>query len=325
MSVDRRQLLSSGLLGAASVLTITGVAQAQTSQTPPSPMETTEYIDLWPNGPSGLINTSLKEITEVTGTPPFGRTWGVTQPRIGVYRPANPNGSAMLVIPGGGYRIASVDKEGRDIARYLAAQGITAFVLIYRMPAEGWEKASDVPLMDAQRAIRLIRRKADDFGIDAEKVGVMGFSAGGHLCASLATRFAANVYAPVDEADALSARPFLSAPIYPVVTMIPGITHKGSHDNLIGADADEATTRLYSTEQHVTADTPPTFIVHSEDDATVPVENALLLRAALKKTGVAVETHLYPYGGHGYGMTNPDLNWGPLFLTFARRQKLFAG
>lgn len=325
MSVDRRQLLSSGLLGAASVLTITGAAQAQASETPPSPMETTEYIDLWPNGATGLINTSLKETTEVSGTPPFGRTWGVTRPRIGVYRPTKPNGAVMLVIPGGGYRIASVDKEGRDIARFLAANGITAFVLIYRMPAEGWEKASDVPLMDAQRAMRLIRRKADDFGIVAEKVGVMGFSAGGHLCASLATRFDAKVYTPIDDADTLSARPFLSAPIYPVVTMRPDVTHKGSRENLIGADADEAKTELYSTEQQVTSQTPPTFIVHSEDDATVPVENALLLRAALKQAGVLVETHLYPKGGHGYGLTNPDLDWGPLFLNFARVQGLMQG
>lgn len=321
MSLDRRHLLTSGLLGAASALTAASTASAQTPPAQPV-TETTEYIDLWPQGPAGLLKPDLKEITEVSGTPPFGRTWGVTRPRIGVYRPTKPNGAAMLVIPGGGYRIASVDKEGRDIAHYLTANGITAFVLIYRMPAEGWQNAADVPLMDAQRALRLIRRKAGDFGIMAEKVGVMGFSAGGHLCASLATRFDAQVYAPVDEADVLSARPFLSAPIYPVVTMRPEVTHKGSRDNLIGAGADEAAIRLYSTEQQVTPQTPPTFIVHSEDDATVPVENALLLRAALKQAGVVVETHLYPKGGHGYGLTNPDLDWGTLFLNFARVQGL---
>lgn len=321
MSLDRRHLLTSGLLGAASALTTASTASAQTL--PAQPLtETTEYIDLWPDGPQGLLKPDLKETTEVSGTPPFGRTWGVTRSRIGVYRPANPNGAAMLVIPGGGYRIASVDKEGRDIAHFLNAHGITAFVLIYRMPAEGWQNAADVPLMDAQRALRLIRRKADDFGIATEKVGVMGFSAGGHLCASLATRFDAKVYTPIDDADTLSARPFLSAPIYPVVTMRPGITHNGSRENLIGTNADEATTRLYSTEQQVTAQTPPTFIVHSEDDATVPVENALLLRAALKQAGVPVETHLYPKGGHGYGLTNPDLHWGSQFLNFARVQGL---
>jgi len=327
-ALDRRLLLSSGLfaLGAAASASARAQTQNQTqNQTKhqaPLPADTDEYIPLWPNGPVGLLKPDLKEITEGSGTPVFRRTWGVTNPRLGVYRPANPNGAAMLVIPGGGYQIASVDKEGRDIARFLNGHGITAFVLIYRMPAEGWENAADVPLMDAQRALRLIRHKAGDFGLEADRVGVMGFSAGGHLCASLATRFEAKVYQPVDAADALSARPFLSAPIYPVVSMKAGITHNGSRNNLIGADADEATVRLYSAEEHVTAQTPPTFLAHSEDDGAVPVDNSLLLRAALKRAGVTVETHLYPKGGHGFGLTNPDIDWGPLFITFARLQKL---
>ncbi|MDC7682419.1 alpha/beta hydrolase [Asticcacaulis sp. BYS171W] len=324
MTIDRRTLLSAGLTSGL-IATSAGAVHATTPQEVMGLPDTTEYIDLWPKGPAGRLNPALTETSPASGEPAMRRTSGIVNPRMAVYRPKTPNGSAMLIIPGGGYRIVSIDNEGHYIARYLAAAGITAFVLFYRLPNEGWANQADVPLTDAQRAMRLIRARAKTYNLDPQKVGAMGFSAGGHLCCSLATRYAASVYTAVDEADALDARPVLFAPVYPVVSMRPGITHTGSRDNLIGATAEEAKLALYSTDEQVTTQTPPAFIVHAEDDKTVPVENSLRLRAALRKVGVTVETHLYPEGGHGFGLRNPKAQWGELFLNFARGRGLFNG
>lgn len=329
MTIDRRTLLTTGLLGAG----LLGSTAAQAQTAPPSPLalspgalpdDTTEIIPLWPKGAPGRLNASLKESVRLNNNNPRARfVTGVVEPRLSVYRPKTPNGAAMLIIPGGGYGFVSIDNEGHSVARFMAERGITAFFLTYRLPAEGWANASDVPVMDAQRGLRLIRAYARDYGVDPARIGVMGFSAGGHLCASLATRYNASVYSQVDQADALSARPFLFAPIYPVISMMPGVTHGGSRQNLIGANPSEATTLTYSPQANITTDTPPAFIVHSENDDVVPVENALLLRAALKKEGIKVETHLYPEGGHGYGIRSPLVPWGENFIHFARRQNLF--
>ncbi|MFD2783694.1 alpha/beta hydrolase [Novosphingobium pokkalii] len=159
---------------------------------------------------------------------------GITRPRMAVFRPDRPNGAAVMITPGGGYRWIVVDKEGYEIGRWLAARGFTAFVLFYRLPGEGWSSGPDTPLVDAQRAMRLVRHRARDFAIDPERIAAMGFSAGGHVCADLAARFAANVYTPRDAADALSARPHSAAPIYPVVSMDPAIAHAGSRQLLLG-------------------------------------------------------------------------------------------
>jgi len=159
--------------------------------------------------------------------------YGITRPRLAVFAPDRPNGAAVMITPGGGYRWVVVDKEGYEIGRWLAARGFTAFVLFYRLPGEGWASGPDAPLADAQRAMRLIRSRAKDFAIDPERVAAMGFSAGGHVCADLGARFNARVYAPVDAADQLSARPHCAAPLYPVVSMDPAIAHKGSREKLL--------------------------------------------------------------------------------------------
>lgn len=323
MKLDRRTLLTSGFAGIG--LAVSSPSASLESPLPSStkPDDTAEFIDLWPQGAPGQLNAALTETLKWSGNPPSKRfVTGVVRPRLSVYRPKVPNGGAMLILPGGGYGFVSIDNEGHEIARYLAAAGITAFYLTYRLPAEGWANASDVPLMDAQRGLRLIRHHAGKYGVDPARIGVMGFSAGGHLCASLATRYNALVYPAADTVDTLSARPNLFAPIYPVISMKSGVTHGGSKANLIGATADAAKVSLYSTEDQVTLDTPPAFIAHSEDDKTVPVENALLLRAALKASGVTVETHLFPEGGHGYGLNSAKAPWGPLFLRFAKDRGL---
>ena len=181
-------------------------------------------------------------------------------------------------------------------------------------------------LQNTQRAMRLIRDRASAYGIDPERVAATGFSAGGHACADLAARFAQTVYAPVDKADALSARPIVAAPIYPVISMSAPAAHAGSHEKLIGANASAALEEGHSPHRHIPANAPPHFILHAEDDDVVPVDNALLLRAALRAKGIAVETHLFTHGGHGFGLRKaigkPAEAWPDLFLAWAKTQGL---
>lgn len=293
----------------------------------PAPVAT---IDLWPGVAPGLLNPDLKEVVTETSTDPqihVRHVNGISRPRLSVFPAANPNGAAMIVIPGGGYVDNWFDHEGYEIASFLNAQGISAFVLFYRLPKEGWAKAADAPVSDAQRAMRLVRSQAAKYGIDPARVGVLGFSAGGHLTASIATRYDAKVYDAVDDADSLSARPYLAAPIYPVISMDPAIAHMGSREALLGLAPTAEQLVTYSPDKMVTKDTPPCFLTHAEDDATVPVENTILFRAALKAAGVTVETHLFPEGGHGFGLRHvvgmPAHAWGDLFLAFAKARGLY--
>lgn len=314
--IDRR-----GALGlAASAAIAPALARAQMVD---------ELIYLWPKGaPGPPAKLPVQRIDERSADPahPDRAVFGTVKPWLAVFRPAKANGSAVLVIPGGGYEWIGVDKEGYEVARWLAAHGITAFVLFYRLPGEGWTSGPDVSLSDAQRAMRLIRHHAAEYRVDPAKVAVMGFSAGGHLAADLATRFAAKTYAPVDAADTLSARPSAAAPIYPVVSMTLPAAHPGSRNLLVGEHASSALEEAHSPDRNVPADAPPCFIVHAEDDGLVPVENALLLRAALKAKGVPVETHLFAEGGHGFGLDRavgkPVTAWPGLFLTWAASQGL---
>eukprot|EP01035_Chromulina_nebulosa_P044067 gene44067-59676_t len=179
-----------------------------------------------------------------------------------VFRPAIPNGAAALVMPGGGYKWVVIDKEGYEIARWLAARGWTVFVLFYRLPGDGWAAGPDVALADAQRAMRLIRYHARDYGIIPERVAAMGFSAGGHVCGDLATRFATATYQPVNAADRLSARPDVAAPIYAVQSMTAPLAHAGSRELLIGANASPALERAHSPASNVTRATM-TFVVEA--------------------------------------------------------------
>ena len=195
-------------------------------------------------------------------------------------------------------------------------------MLTYRLPAEGWANRSLVPLQDAQRAMRLIRSRAADLGIDPARVGVLGFSAGGHLAADLATAFDERAYAPVDEADRLSARPAFAGLIYPVTTLEPG-THGGSRDNLLGPNASPALIAARSPVLHVSAATPPSFVVAAFDDGTVPIPNSLDWIAACRTAKTSVEAHLLAEGGHGFGFhlprDNPGARWPDLFAAWLRK------
>lgn len=329
--IDRRTALLGSL-----ALGLSAAADAQTA--PPSkgtgaPVpglpEPSETIDLWPKGAPGAPAAPLVETVDERSKDAAltdRAVYGISRPRLVVFRPRIPNGSAALVMPGGGYRWVVIDKEGYEIARWLAARGWTVFVLFYRLPGEGWAAGPDVALGDAQRAMRLIRVRASDYGIYPERVAAMGFSAGGHVCGDLATRHGATTYAPVDTADRLSARPDVAAPIYAVQSMSLSLAHPGSRDLLLGKNPTPALEAAHSPALNVSAQTPPCFLVHAEDDPTVPVENSIAMRAALKAKGVAVETHLFQHGGHGFGLRRaagkPAEIWPDLFANWARTQGL---
>ncbi|WP_242148766.1 alpha/beta hydrolase [Sphingomonas sp. BAUL-RG-20F-R05-02] len=292
------------------------------------PAYPTEEIDVWPGIPPGApAILPVEQVIETGDAQHHGRmVKGIVRPRMKVFRPSRPNGAALLVTPGGGYSVIVIDVEGYQIGPWLAERGWTVFVLYYRLPGEGWAHRADVPLADAQRAMRLIRSRAPTYGIDPAKVGALGFSAGGHVCGDLATRYDATVYAPVDAADRLSARPAIAAPIYAVQSMSAPLAHGGSRDMLLGPNPSVETQRAHSPAHNVTAATPPVFMAHAEDDTTVSVENTVEMRAALKMAGVKVETHLFTAGRHGLGLPGaagePARHWKDMFAVWAQAQGL---
>jgi len=310
--------LAAGLFGSAA-------SAAQRGNWPAYPAE---EIDLWPGTPPGApAPLPVEQVIENGNAQHHSRmVKGISRPRMKVFRPAQPNGAALLVTPGGGYSVIVIDVEGYQIGPWLSQRGWTVFVLYYRLPGEGWANRADVPLADAQRAMRLIRSRAAQYGFDPEKVGALGFSAGGHLCGDLATRYDARVYDPVDAADRLSARPAIAAPIYAVQSMSAPLAHAGSRDMLLGPNPTAALERAHSPANNVSAATPPCFMAHAEDDKVVSVENTVEMRAALKAAGVKVETHLFTAGGHGFGLPGlagePARHWPEMFAIWARAQGL---
>jgi acetyl esterase/lipase len=320
MSVKRRDLLAG--LAAASALRF----ETASSQSPPRGLaQPTETIDLWPAAAPGAPTVLPIETVDERSTDPLlndRAVHGIARPRLVVFRAVNPDGAAVMIIPGGAYRLIVIDKEGYEMGRWFAARGITAFVLFHRLPAEGWAAGPDVVLSDAQRAMRLIRARAATYGFDPGRVAAMGFSAGGHACADLMTRFATRTYAPQDAADTLSARPSIAAAIYPVVSMSAPLAHAGSREKLLGVAPTPALERAHSPHLNVTHDTPPCFLLHAADDDVVPFGNSLLLHAALRAQGVPVELHLFEQGGHGFGLRKalgkPVEAWPELFVAWAR-------
>lgn len=323
-------LLSYGCL-APSVLAQTLPAQIETREvrtlTPrsvermrPPAWDAAEQMMLWPGGAPGLAD--YKPLTDLPGWPgSFLKS--IAAPSLHIWRPQHPNGRTLLVIPGGGYLFVSIANEGVEIAERFAGQGYLVAVLDYRLPGEGWAARADVPLQDAQRAIRLLRLHAADYGVRPDRITVMGFSAGGHLAASLAVSSDETVYAPLDAADALSARPDAAALIYPVLSMEPPLAHAGSRSLLLGGSPSDELAAKRSPVRHIDARTPPSFLVHSWDDNTVSPENVLVWSAAAHAAGRPVELHLFQEGGHGYGLGIPDSPstvWADLFLRWLDRQ-----
>ncbi|MEC3905638.1 alpha/beta hydrolase [Tamlana sp. 2201CG12-4] len=261
-----------------------------------------KIIELWGGNVPNSQETTENEVVEKTN---ITRISLVKTPTLEIFIPAKQSatGKAVIICPGGGYRILSYDWEGTDVAKWFNSKGIAAFVLKSRLPlSKSVIVSNEAPLQDAQRAIRWVRHHAQKYNIDPNQVGVMGFSAGGHLASTLGVQFDTPNNFKEHPLDTISARPDFTVLVYPVVTMKDDFTHKGSQNNLLGKEASDSLKIKYSNELHVTANTPPTFMVHSGDDKAVPVENSLQLYKALKDKGVKSEIHIYPYGGHGYGL-----------------------
>ncbi len=257
---------------------------------------------LWPDD---IPNSQESEETEVLEKSDVLNISKVQEPNISVYLPSKrqATGEAFVICPGGGYARLAFDWEGIDVAKFLNSKGIAAIVLKYRLPDSKSIKVSyEAPLQDAQRAIRLVRFHSEEWNIDKNKIGVIGFSAGGHLASTLGTQFDRENSFTGDSIDTINARPDFMALIYPVVSMKSGITHTGSRNSLLGENPDEKLVEEFSGELQVTNNTPPTFIVHSTDDMVVPVDNSLLFYKALKEKEIHSEMHIYPEGGHGYSL-----------------------
>ncbi|MFA6403441.1 MAG: alpha/beta hydrolase-fold protein [Salinivirgaceae bacterium] len=271
-----------------------------------------KVIDLWNgNVPGSIPNPNYKQIIDSAY---WIKIRYIATPTIQVYpAPADKNtGAAVVVCPGGGYYGISFVGEGIEIAKWLNSLGISAIVLHYRLPDDAiMENKSIAPLQDGQEAIRMVRRNAKEWGIDPHKIGIMGFSAGGHLASTVSTHFNEKVYEPI---DSTSARPDFSLLIYSVISMDTSITHKGSRENLIGKNPSPEMEKHFSNALQVTNATPPAFMIHSIDDGTVPVENSIEYALAMKKHNVPCELHIYERGGHGYGLTighlkNTESTW----------------
>ncbi len=263
-----------------------------------------EAILLYPDGTPGLKKTGVIEKSPKDGG--ITRISNVTQPAITFYFPKNKTTDAAVIIcPGGGYGILAYDHEGTEIAEWFNKKGMTAIVLKYRLPErENFDNVSIRPLQDAQAAIRYVRKNAGKYGIAKNKIGIMGFSAGGHLAATASTLFDTQVGEITDAT--VSVRPDFSLLIYPVISFDKEVTHTGSKENLIGKNPSKEDEVRFSPEKQVKADTPPAFLVSTTDDWVVP-ENAIAYYLACKKNKVPVEIHIYEKGGHGYALKNNNL------------------
>jgi acetyl esterase/lipase len=250
----------------------------------------------------GLVVTEQMDDRGRSGAPDR-RYRNITTPHLEIFRAPHPNGCGVVILPGGGYSYVVIDKEGRDVARWFNSIGINAFVLKYRLPNTTAHRfGPEIPLRDAQHAMRLVRRRAAEFGVQPDRLGVIGFSAGGHLASTLATHFDAgqpDAAAPVDRA---SCRPDFLILGYPVISMDEAVTHAGSRTELLGKHPGADLIQRFSNELQVTSNTPPVFLVAATDDKAVKVDNSLRFYAAARAAGVPVELHIFERGGHGFGI-----------------------
>lgn len=278
------------------------IAAAQTKPDLPKPEL------LWPGGAPGALGAE-----------------DVDQPALTAYiaDPKKATGTAVVVCPGGGYRNLAMDHEGKQIADWLNGLGISAFVLKYRL---GPRYHHPAPLLDAQRAIRMVRSRAAQYGISADRVGIWGFSAGGHLASTAGTHFDLGNASASDAIERVSSRPDFLVLAYPVLTLTEeAFVHKGSRLNLLGETPGRELVESLSNEKHVTADTPPTFLFHTTDDTAVPAENSILFYLALRKHKIPAEMHIYEPGRHGVGLAHNDpvlSSWGQRLADWFRTRGL---
>jgi acetyl esterase/lipase len=242
---------------------------------------------LWPNGAPGAKGNAEGD-----------------KPTLTIYLPPaqKATGAAVVICPGGGYGHLAVDHEGHQIAQWLNSFGVAGFIVKYRHRNSGAGYGHPVPLQDAQRAIRIVRSRAKEWDISPDRIGIIGFSAGGHLASSAATHFQESFGAPQDAIDRVSCRPDFAILVYPVISFTEPFTHTGSRKNLLGAKPDPALVQKMSNEKQVTPQTPPTFLIHSWEDKVVPVENSIHFYLALRRAQVPAEMHIVLKGAHGFGL-----------------------
>jgi acetyl esterase/lipase len=282
-------------------------------------------LKLWPDGIPGSIADPSYIENIITTDGRITRCNKVVTPDLTVFLPApeKANGTAVMICPGGGYGTLAFDHEGNAIAKWLNDNGIAGIILKYRLPSDQIMIDKSIgPLQDAQEAMRIIRRNATEWKIDPKKVGVIGFSAGGHLASTISTHYAEKVY---DVKDIISARPDFSLLIYPVVSMDTTITHRGTRNNLIGIDPTEKNVLRFSNEKQITSDTPPAFLVHSADDKAVPVMNSIGYFRGLQKNNIPAELHVFQKGGHGYGLSpngGTESSWPGLCIKWLKAMGL---
>jgi acetyl esterase/lipase len=269
----------------------------------PAGLQDGQTIPLWAGPAPGALGTADTDIPTLTVYLPRALTT------------ATP---AVIVCPGGAYVNLASNHEGRQVANYLNSLGIAAFVLRYRL---GPRYHHPIELGDAQRAIRMLRARATEWRLDPARIGILGFSAGGHLAMTASTHFDGGNAKGSDSIDAASSRPDFAILGYPVISLTEAWTHRGSKTNLLGESADPALAKSLSGENSVTKDTPPTFIFHTDADTTVPAENSVYYYLALRKAGVPAEMHIFEKGPHGVGLANNDAalsEWSKLMANWLR-------
>ncbi len=281
-----------------------------------------EEIRLWPGTPpgTGTVTGEEKIGTEGAG---LGAVSNIATPRMRVYRPDVPNGAAVLVAGGGGYFRIQLKKESTPAAEWLRAQGFTVFELLYRLPNDGWD--SSAPFMDAQRAMKIIRTRAGEFGVDPQRIGIMGFSAGGHLAGFTAYQPARALYSGADRYEHVSARPDFAVLLFPVVTLRKPYDTTRTRREIVGDKATPEAEAAWSLDTHVSKDAPPTIIFAAADDPTTPPGHGILLFQTLVAVGASAELHLFRDGGHGWGLGRPEQvisQWPTLFAHWAQSLKI---
>lgn len=290
--MHRRTMLVSSFAGSLSLLG--GCHGPSRSQSP-------DQIALWPDTPPGGGGPGGVEQSTATGA-----LYNIREPRLEIFRPERPNGSAVLVAAGGGYQRIGMRREAYPAARWLTARGITAFVLVYRLPGEGWAEGPLAPLQDARRALTLIRHRASIENLDLKRITLLGFSAGGHLMGMTATNWAGAEPFSVGLGEGELAPLAGAALIYPVITLEKPYDHTATHRDLVGSNPDPSLARLWSVQSHVASGYPPVFLTQADNDRIANPYNAALMARTCEAIGTDVDYHRLPTGGHGFGMGEPD-------------------
>jgi acetyl esterase/lipase len=294
----------------AAIVATTWCGRATVAATATTPVLTGPVELLWPAGAPGAKGQAEGD-----------------KPSLTVYLPEKDKatGVGVVICPGGGYGHLALDHEGQQVGKWLNSIGVAGFMLQYRHRGSGAGYGHPAPLQDAQRAIRTLRGRAKEWSLDPNRIGILGFSAGGHLASSAATHFNENFYEAKDDIDKASCRPDFAVLIYPVITMLPPYTHRGSVQNLLGANPDKELLEKLSNETQITPQTPPTFLVSTWEDTAVPAENSIQFYLALRKAKVPAELHIFEKGPHGVGLGRPGLamsNWPQLCTEWFRARGL---